>query len=339
MGDQRERSHPTGDVADPTPQELAEVLDAFGIPGPRRVRALARGSRRAPKFVVESASGRFLLKRRRDGAGVFALELQAHLAERGLKVPAVARTRRGEFVARCGEHRWELVEFLEGNRYERGEAAARSAGAALRVLHDTLASVSAPMNMRASYHDSTLVRRALESAREEAGTPLDAERLRRVAALSARYEAAAAAVRPHWSGLPASLVHGDFHPGNLLFKADAVAAVLDWEAVRLDARLAEFASAAFHFSLPSRAVESPPREGLRLDLAAAFAAGYGRLEAGHGELAVELIAEAAIAEVAFLLGGVEDRQRCDRLLTAVESALALLNHSPDDVAARLESPR
>ena len=323
--------------------EVREALRRYGI-AEARVRIMPRGSRRAPKFLIEHRGERLLLKRRRPTAAAdseFGAEVQAALAERGFQVPAVRRDLEGRSVAIIEGAAWELVEFVEGERYPRTAAAASSAGAMLASLHRVLATMRSPQPLRASFHDSPLVRRTLEGVAEDAAGSLDAERLRRVQAFADRYEQAGSKVRPVWDELPRSLLHGDFHPGNLLFTDERVAAVLDWEAVREDAPLAEFASAAFHFALPSKllAEEHPLPEALRLDLFAAFAAGYSGVPAGLGPIVVELAVEAAIAEAGFLLAGVSDGGRVERILAAIEAMVRSLEHEADAIANSIERSR
>lgn len=346
MGDAPE--DPAGTPASPRDgavrrEEVLEALRRFGI-AEARVRVVPRGSKRAPKFLVEHRGERLLLKRRRPNGGAASdvgAEIQAALAERGFRVPAIRRDLEGRSVAVVGGSAWELVEFVEGARYPRTVGAGSSAGAMLASLHRVLETMRAPGMRSASFHDSPLVRRTLEGVAEDAAASLDADRLRRVRRFADRYEQAAARVRPIWPEIPRSLLHGDFHPGNLLFDGDSVVAVLDWEAVREDASLAEFASAAFHFSLPSRllAEDAPPPEGLRLDLLAAFAAGFGGIPAGLGPATVELTMEAAIAEAGFLLAGTSDDGRFERILSAIEAMLDSLESEAASIVRSLEQSK
>lgn len=346
MGDAPDE--PAGTPASPEGGKVRrdEVMDAlrrFGI-AEARVRLVPRGSKRAPKFLVEHRGERLLLKRRRPNGGAaseLGAEIQAAMAERGFRVPAIRRDLEGRGVAIVDGAAWELVEFVEGDRYPRTAGAATSAGAMLATLHRALEAMWTPGMRRASFHDSPLVRRTLEGVAEDAAASLDADRLRRVQRFVDRYEQAAARVRPIWPEIPRSLLHGDFHPGNLLFIGEQVASVLDWEAVREDAPLAEFASAAFHFSLPSRllAEDAPIPAALRLDLFAAFAAGYGGVPAGLGPAAVELAAEAAIAEAGFLLAGVSDGGRVARILTAIEAMLQSLETEAESMVRSIERTR
>lgn len=285
------------------PELVARVLAAFGLEGPARIRAVELGSRRAPKVVVEIGQARYFLKRRRPGpveGARFTAGLQRRLAVGGSPVPRVHSTIGGEAVHECDGHVYELVDFVVGERYPRRASSAASAGRTLVRLHEEMRNLAAPERLRGSYHDSPLVREVLGRLRERGdGLALDPE------SLSDRYERAAEQVRPWIAGRSPRLVHGDFHPGNLIHAADEegrVLAVLDWEAVRLDMPQAEFAAAAVHFAMPPSS--APTRaSGLDESLLQAFAGGYGPFQRDTAEVLPALMIEAVVAETAFLLDG------------------------------------
>jgi Ser/Thr protein kinase RdoA (MazF antagonist) len=47
--------------------------------------------------------------------------------------------------------------------------------------------------------------------------------------------------------LPQGVVHGDLHPGNVLFEKGRLQAILDFDGARMDWRACEIANAALHF--------------------------------------------------------------------------------------------
>jgi len=311
----------SGDRERLDPELVTRVLTAFGIATPRRLRDVDRGSRRAPKVVVETGEGRFFLKRRRPGsveAARFTARLQRRLAAAGCPVPRIRSTLDGEAVHECEGHVFELVEFVAGDPYPRHPVAANSAGRTLARLHEEMRHLSAPERLRGSYHDSSLVREVLGRLRERVDElSLDPMRL------SDRYEHAAASAQSWFEGRPPRLIHGDFHPGNLIHDRDSdgrVLAVLDWEAVRVDLPQAEFAAAAVHFARPPSSAR-PRVPGLDETLLTSFVAGFGVLRRETSGIVPELMIESVIAEVAFLLDGGVRGERAARLAVRVEGLL------------------
>jgi len=317
-----------------SPSLVAEVLAGFGLTSPSRIRTIERGSRRAPKVVVECSEGVFFLKRRRPGAveaARFTAQLQRRLAASGCPVPAVRSTVDGEAVLEHQGHVFELVEFVSGVRYPRDASAAFAAGRTLVRLHEEVRGLSAPEGLRGSYHDSSLVREVLARLGDAAptGTFLD------------RYDRAASLVDRWSQDRPRRLLHGDYHPGNLLHDAadpSRVRAVLDWEAVRVDLPVAEFASAAVHFSLPPSAVDAG-REGLDLELLAAFSKGFGSTTAETGEVVPSLMIESVVAEVAFLLDGGGRLDRSERLRDAGGNLVVWIDRHRESISGIVRGDR
>ena len=74
------------------------------------------------------------------------------------------------------------------------------------------------------------------------------------------------------------LVHGDWHPGNLLYQQRVVVSVLDFDSGRLENRMADVANAALQFSMKMGKVESPEDwpDGLSIRLMKGLLIGYNQ---------------------------------------------------------------
>jgi Ser/Thr protein kinase RdoA (MazF antagonist) len=57
--------------------------------------------------------------------------------------------------------------------------------------------------------------------------------------------------------LPAAVVHGDWHPGNLIFQRGEVAAVIDFDSARVEPRVTELANGMLQFALRGEPGVSP----------------------------------------------------------------------------------
>ncbi len=107
------------------PGELAVVLSHYDLGVLESAKEFTRGSRRAPKLLLKTAQGRFLLKRRASGRDdpfkvAFAHALLTHLRERGFPVPRLVGTRdEHNSLLQINGGVYELFEFIEGERYDR----------------------------------------------------------------------------------------------------------------------------------------------------------------------------------------------------------------------------
>jgi len=301
-----------------TPEELRGVLGAFRIGNATSARPLQRGDPRAPKVVVQTDRARYVLKRRapgRDDPEQVALShaLMIELRASGLPVPALIGTRRdNNSMLQTHQHVYEMMAFIEGAPFDGSAGQCESGGEVLADLHAALAHRDPPFPVRThSYHNAAHVRRSLGRA----GTRIGGS----VAPLLNHYERAASRVAHHeLTGASTQLIHNDWHPGNLLFRGERVAGIVDLESAVRAHPMLDVATGMMQFALRTTSTADSGTWRLELDdrSALAFWRGYARRrtsgDAGpHGppppwthELPgalPALMAESLIAEVASAL--------------------------------------
>lgn len=295
--------------------ELAIVLSRYELGSIDQIQIMPIGSRKAPKVRVQTRSASYLLKRRAGGRDdpyrvAFAHHLMLHLGERGFPVPRLIGTRddNNSLVQFTGRT-YELFEYIEGTRYDRSPAAAKEAGRVLALQHDLIAdfksSYSAPTG---SYHGSTVIDEKITvvPAMVDAVSPdTDNEALSKTCDfLSQAYQEATQRVeRAGYASWPNVILHGDWHPGNLLYEAGRINAVLDFDSARVEPRLSDLANAALQFSMQMSTSESATvwPDGLEIPLLAAVVRGYDeqarqRLDRTELEALPWMIVEALITE-------------------------------------------
>jgi Ser/Thr protein kinase RdoA (MazF antagonist) len=260
-------------------EELRQVLAHWDLGEVSSIQQLHRGSTRAPKVVIDCADGRFLLKRlanERTDANRIAFQHRVHrsLQAAGYPVPELVPLRRmtGTLLEREG-FAYELCRYVDGRRYEGSIEDARSSGSRLAGFHDLTARHVTESPPGAGFHDRADVYKAakgLHKTRPELDEP-------HCTLLARMLKTARTAVSVHWDALPICVVHGDWHPGNLLFGSMGVVAVLDLETVRAEPRVAEIANALLHFSMPVGGGGGPdqlPPDAPEMDMLEALAHGY-----------------------------------------------------------------
>jgi homoserine kinase type II len=259
----------TGRAARLRGPDIAIVLSHYDIGVIERIREYRRGSRRAPKLRITAAGGEFLLKRRAPGRDdvrrvAYAHALQRRLAEQDYPVARLVPTRGGSTLVERKARVYELFEFIEGERDDRSPAAAGEAGRRLGELHRHLEDrTDADAPTSPSFHDAP----GLESAIRQIPSVIAAadpdhragDLERRCAFLIAAYRDAARRVEAEgYRDWPRTTLHGDWHPGNLLYRDGTVVGVLDFDSARLETRAADVANAALQFSL--RTTDGDPAE-------------------------------------------------------------------------------
>jgi len=312
-------------------EELAIVLSHYDLGIVEAVKEYPRGSRRAPKLLLRSENGTYLLKRRARGKDdafkvAFTHGIQIHLANHQFPLPHLIGTRRdnNSMLQWRGEI-YELFEYIKGTGYDGSLEGTQDAGKTLGLFHRLLTDFhSAYDPPRGNYHNARTVREALErcpktlqqSAGEGRADPESATDITR--RLKERYARAAADVEqsglPDW---PQQITHSDWHPGNMLFRGARVVAVIDYDAARLCQRVIDIANGALQFSIVGGGDDAGQwPDYLDLGRFKRFLLGYDRVnQLSRAELRIipDLMAEALIAEAAIPVAQTGSFARIDGL--------------------------
>jgi len=289
-------------------QELAMVLSHYDIGVIHEVKPLSGGNLRAPKVVILSDKGKFLLKRRSRGKDdlyrvAFAHSLQAHLAGRGFPVATlIPTTDEKNTILQLDHHIYECFGFITAVRYNASVEATMDAGRQLANFHKFSADFACERKpLRGSFHDSQIVRRHVKMVGAEKAAWAD-KRLKNVSEeLMELYNAASIKVSAlGFDNWPEQVVHGDWHPGNMLFKGQKLVAVLDFDSVKLAAAVTDIANGMLQFSIVgSRPNPADWPDYLDQAKLVQFLNGYQEvinLDENHLDSLIELMIETIIAE-------------------------------------------
>ena len=241
-------------------EELAICLSHYDIGPITKIQEFARGSRRAPKVVIDAAQGRFLFKRRATGRDdsakvAFTHRIQLSLAGQNFPLPHLIGTKReNNSMLVLDDQIYEMFEYIEGVNYDGSIESTYHAGHILGLYHKLLADFqSAYTPPTGSYHNAKAIRQAIGSTIRSltVNGQASAEALgRSVQSLDDAYTQCAKEV----TGLGLNewgkqIVHGDWHPGNTLFRDNLVVAVIDYDTARLQQRIIDLANGAIQFSI------------------------------------------------------------------------------------------
>lgn len=288
--------------------EAVTVLSNYDLGVVSAVQEFRRGSRRSPKLLVKCDHGLLILKRlapgRDDAARVaFAHEVQRVLIGAAFPLPRLASTRAGKTLLALGGRSYELFECVSGQAYDSSAEATFDAGGVLARFHAILAArPPAGQPPTGSFHRLHSIPASLAFIPQR----LADESLVPVAQwLSEAYvRAGERADALGLSSWPTQIIHGDWHPGNLLFKGQRVASVIDYDTARLQPRIVDIANGALQFSL-TRTADDPATwpDGADEPRLKRFVQGYDSAAASmvsKGELSALpwLMIEAMIAESA-----------------------------------------
>jgi Ser/Thr protein kinase RdoA (MazF antagonist) len=144
-----------------------------------------------------------------------------------------------------------MFKFVGGSRYNGLAEETIDVGRQLAKFHQHLANFKFEWQpMRASFHDSTTVRGHLKTVASDIAASSERGKHRSSEELTAVYNGASVRVNElGFDSWPQQVVHGDWHPGNMLFDKGKLVAVLDFDTVKIAPPITDLANAMLQFSL------------------------------------------------------------------------------------------
>jgi len=238
-------------------EELARVLSHYDVGVIHQAKALSAGNRRAPKMVIESEQGKFLLKRRPRGKDdiyrvAFSHSVQNCLVGKDFPLPSLIPTcDENNTILKLDNHVYELFKFVTGIRYNGTAEATIDTGSQLANFHRHLADFAHEWKpLKGSFHDSSTVRRYLKTIGAEKTARPDKKLQATADALVILYNNSGISVNQlGFDSWDRQIVHGDWHPGNMLFSDNKLTAVLDFDSVNIAPPVIDLANGMLQFSI------------------------------------------------------------------------------------------
>ncbi len=241
-------------------QDLAIVLSRFAIGSIKSISDYRKGSRRAAKLILVADKGKYLLKRRALGHDVknqveFAHEVQKKLSEHRFPVAGLVETIDGCTYVEHESRIYELFRFISGKRFDKSNPAAAESGRILAHFHDILRDFSFDSPKKNTcFHQDVSFYKVINDTFKVLQAHEKLEHLNglqdTILYLREQYEIANSTVNNiGFSSLPTNIVHGDWHPGNTLYKDGEIIAVIDFDSLRMNPRITDIANGALQFSM------------------------------------------------------------------------------------------
>jgi Ser/Thr protein kinase RdoA (MazF antagonist) len=238
-------------------EELAIVLSHYDIGVIDSITEFPRGSRKAPKLLIVSEQGKFLLKRRARGKDdpykvAFCHALQLYLASKQFPLPHLIGTKKeNNSMLQWRNGVYELFEFIPGQPYPQTLEATYDSGRVQGLYHKLAGAFKSEWRPPSgSYHMAPAVEQGLRAIPATLAPSGDSELTSLLDFLLESYQHAAETVdKEGLESWPKQITHADWHPGNMLFRDNHVVAVIDYDSARLLTRIVDTANGALQFSL------------------------------------------------------------------------------------------
>src|SRR6188508_1350608 len=204
-------------------EELAIVLSHFDIGVIDSIVEFPRGSRKAPKLLIVSEQGKFLLKRRAGGKNdpfkvAFCHAIQLYLASKQFPLPHLIGTKKeNNSMLQWRNGVYELFEYIPGQAYPQTLESTFDSGRVLSLYHKLLENFKSEWKPpTGSYHMAPAVEQGLRSLTGNIPAGMAASSSQLIPVLTfllQSYSAAAEAVEKQgMDNWPRQIVHADWHP-------------------------------------------------------------------------------------------------------------------------------
>jgi Ser/Thr protein kinase RdoA (MazF antagonist) len=270
----------------PSREAVAGLLDRYGLQPDTSLRPTRSPGGRGASYVVETPSGRLLLKGYKPNVGPDAIRgehsILAELARCGLPAPLLHPATNGDTWVEVTGARYAAFDYMGGYAHPHEQLMwppdrrtfELTAGSALAAFHDALDGFEPAAHNPNGFagrdgervRDLVWFRARLDeigAAREAAPGDPSPDAVAWVARELPRIDQRLAE-----ANLPRAVIHGDYGPYNLLVRRKRPIVIIDLELSRVDWRLADLAGALPRFA--------QRRVGFDTGAARRFVAGYRR---------------------------------------------------------------
>jgi len=204
------------------------ILQHYDVPQPATLTPV--GGTASPNLRVDVSWGSFILRRRPPAMAEpdfirFDHALRSHLADRGFPAPRPVPTRTGDTWVVVEGETYELAPLLPGTMVPVPDIdMLLNVGKRLAVFHRLAGAFHHPGKDRFVREDHPSI--LIPLVEELAGTTKSPRERDEFTRIGGEIDALAGL----WTARPiTTILHGDFHPGNVLFDANRVSALLDYD--------------------------------------------------------------------------------------------------------------
>ena len=232
-------------------EPLLRVLARYDLGGAFDILGPGGGTANA-NVVVQTPRGRFFVRRRNPRYSspdqvAYEHALMRHLAAKGIGGPLPIATRDGQTAVRDGDPVYEVQHFVEGDPFDpESPEQLRASGEGLAAFHAALDDFLPPAPKSLPRYDRPRGIRAGFTSLLPQATPEQRTEIEAVLAIVARLDADFP--DSLYASLPHCIIHGDYHPANVLFRGNRLAGIFDLDWVSRQPRLRDLSDGIYYFA-------------------------------------------------------------------------------------------
>lgn len=229
---------------------LEEVLRYYDLGGAWELVGPGGGTGNL-NLVLRSSRGRLFFRRRHPSYSSpeqvgYEHALMRHLAAKGVGGPLPVETRDGQTAVSLNSGVYELQHFVEGTPFDPGRLdQLRGAAHGLAEFHAATEEFVPPVPKDLPRYDDPKATGAGFASLLPQATEQQVGGIRRILAVVARLEREFP--DRAYGALPHGLIHGDYHPGNVLFRGSRVVGIFDLDWASRQPRVRDLSDGIYYF--------------------------------------------------------------------------------------------
>jgi Ser/Thr protein kinase RdoA (MazF antagonist) len=206
-------------------------------------------------FLVKCKSGMYVLRRKNPKYSMpewvcFEADFLRHLHSEGLPVPVPVKAADGSLWISCENDIYELFTFLEGLPFSGSISQIRSAGRLLGLYHNAAGKYDTKGKKQLERYDNPVrITAFLEQYISENRANILSCQLETLNRMLAHANSILGKMPDTvYSELQQTVIHGDYHPANLLYRDDCISGLFDFDWASLQPRVRDIADGVLFFA-------------------------------------------------------------------------------------------
>lgn len=215
-----------------------------------KIEKVSGNEKNSHNYIVYTEKKKYLARRHlaltKENAEI-VLQIISFCSKQGIKVPIVIENCQNELVTENNEDYFTVFEFIEGNEFNGSPQQIMAVAREVAHLHQVLRTYKGVLpKLESSVYDESSYANLTEKEMDLVSKDLPAEDIFFIKTEMEELNKKRIMVKT--DSIVAQPIHRDLHPKNILFNGDEIAAILDFDAIKMGARIVDVGFCGFRFA-------------------------------------------------------------------------------------------
>ncbi len=215
-----------------------------------KIEKIKGNEKNSHNYVVETEEKKYLVRRHiiltKENAEI-VLGIITFCSKQGVKVPAIITNRDNRLVTERKDDLFTIFEFIEGSEFSGSQQQLTALAREVARLHQVLRLYNGALpTLEKSVYDESGYANLTEKELEIVSKDLPLETISLIKREMEKQKLEKTVLKTE--SIVIQPIHRDLHPKNILFRGEGVAAILDFDAIKMGARIVDVGFCGFRFA-------------------------------------------------------------------------------------------